>query len=332
MSEKSVPRGRVLITDYTWPDLNVEKSVLGPAGIDLVVADSGEPGELTELAKDADAILTCFRRVPAQTLRAATRLRAVVRYGVGVDNIDVAEATRLGIPVSNVPDYCAEEVADHTLMFLLALNRRLRPLSEVMVSGGWSMAGPAPWRLRGRVLGLIGYGPIGRAFAHRAHALGMRILVATLRSIPRELPLNAAVADVDTVIRESDVLSLHVPLTDSTRHLIDADALSRMKPGAVLINTARGGLVHTPALLAALESGQLSGAALDVSDPEPIPADHPLRFRGDVLLTPHTAFYSEGSVAELARRASEQVVAAIDGIHSETVVNPEVFASGRSRW
>lgn len=331
MSERSKLRGRVLITDYTWPDLSVEKSVLEPAGIELIVAESGEPDELTELAAGADAILTCFRRVPAPTLRAATRLRAVVRYGVGVDNIDVKEATRLGIPVSNVPDYCVEEVADHALMFLLALNRRLRPLSEVISSGGWGMAGPVPWRLRDRVLGLVGFGRIGRAFAQRASVLGMRILISTRAPVLHDLPPNAEVAEFETVIRDSDVLSLHLPLLDSTRHLINAEVLGRMKPGAILLNAARGGLVDTAALLAALESGRLGGAALDVCDPEPIPADHPLRLRNDVLLTPHTAFYSDGSIAELSRRASEQVVAALNGIRSETVVNPEVFASGRSR-
>jgi D-3-phosphoglycerate dehydrogenase len=322
-------RARVLITDYAWPNLQVERSILEPEGIDLVVAQHGDEEELKALAADVDVILTCFRRVSGDVLREATRCRAVVRYGVGVDNIDVETATRLGMLVSNVPDYCDEEVADHALMLLLALNRGLK--SHIAADEG--SPGEAPfWRLRDRTLGLIGYGRIGRALARRAHALGMRMLIAAVRSPPTDLASNASIApNVDAVLRQSDIVSLHIPLTDQTRHLINARSLALMKPDALLINTSRGGLVDTSALLAALERGALGGAALDVTDPEPLDADHPLRKRPDVLITPHKAFYSDGAIRELARKAAERAVMAINGEQPPTIVNPAVFAAGHIR-
>jgi D-3-phosphoglycerate dehydrogenase / 2-oxoglutarate reductase len=324
-------RARVLITDYTWPDLRVERGILEPQGVEVVVAGNADEADLVAQARDADAIMTCFRRVSGDVLRAATHCRAVIRYGVGVDNIDVHTATALGMPVSNVPDYCDEEVADHALMLMLALNRRLRALSAVVDAGEWHMAGAAPWRLRGRTLGLIGYGRIGRALALRAQALGMRVVIAG-RSSPGDLPPGTEAAqDVDEALQRSDVVSLHVPLTDETRRLIDARALRLMRDDALLINTGRGGLVDTDALLSALERGRLGGAALDVTEPEPLSPDHPLRSRPDVLITPHTAFYSDGSIRELARKASERALAVVNGERPPNIVNPAVLTSSALR-
>jgi len=326
-----VNRARVLITDYAWPDLHIEQSILEPQGVELVVAERGDEDELKALAADVDVIITCFRQVSEEVLRAATRCRAVIRYGVGVDNIDVDAATALGILVSNVPDYCDEEVADHALMLLLAFNRGLTSLSATVESGD-SRTRRTPWRLRDRTLGLIGYGRIGRALALRGHALGMRVVIAGVRSHPTDLPPNASVApNINTVLQQSDVVSLHVPLTDQTRHLINAQSLRLMKSDALLINTARGGLVDTCALLEALERGELGGAALDVTDPEPLESDHRLRVRPDVLITPHTAFYSDAAIAELARKAAERALAVINGERPPTIVNPAVLASSVAR-
>jgi D-3-phosphoglycerate dehydrogenase len=315
---------RVLVTDIAWRDTDVERAVLEPGGAELVLAPTGDAAELARLAVDVDAILTCFARVPAEVLDAAVRCRTVARYGVGVDNIDVAHATRLGMIVSNVPVYCTDEVADSTLLGILALARRLLPLNRDVTAGGWGRSVPGTGvRLRGKVLGLVGAGAIARAVAVRATALGMQVLTFS-RS-------NATVRSLDELLGRSDVVSLHVPLTEQTHHLIGAAELELMKPTAWLVNTARGALVDTDALVAALQRGELAGAALDVTDPEPLPADHRLRTRDDVVLTPHTAFSSDGSLAELAGKAATNVLDVLCGRVPATVVNPAVLSSSALR-
>jgi D-3-phosphoglycerate dehydrogenase / 2-oxoglutarate reductase len=317
---------RVLITDYTWPDLEVETAVLAEAGIEMVVADTGETAELTRLAADVDAILTCFAKVPADVLDAAVRCRTVARYGVGVDNIDVRRATELGIVVSNVPAYCTEEVADSALLGILALARRLLPLSRDIAAGGWGQAVPGTGvRLRGKVLGVVGLGAVGQALAARAQAIGMEVLGYGRPG--QDLPGGRRAASLEEVLARADVVSLHVPLTTETRHLIGRRELEVMKRTAWLVNTARGPLIDTGALVDALEGGRIAGAVLDVTDPEPLPAGHPLRLRSDVVLTPHTAFSSDGSLAELAWRAAGNVVDVLQGRLPATVVNPDVLDS-----
>ncbi|SOD98027.1 C-terminal binding protein [Blastococcus haudaquaticus] len=319
-------RMRVLVTDVAWPTVDVEREVLAAAGAELVLAPSGEPAELARLAGDADAILTCFAKVTAEVLEAAPRCRTVARYGVGVDNIDVARATELGMVVSNVPVYCVDEVADSALLGILALARRLLPLNRDIVRGGWGRDVPgAGTRLRGKVLGLVGLGVIGSALAARAQALGLEVIAYDLSGRP--VPGVRVVSSLDHVLAEADAVSLHVPLTAATHHLIGAEQLRLMKPTAWLVNTARGPLVDNEALLAALDAGEIAGAALDVTDPEPLPADHPLRRRDDVVLTPHTAFSSDGSLAELATRAAANVVDVLQGRVPATVVNPQVLTS-----
>ncbi|MBG0566967.1 C-terminal binding protein [Actinoplanes aureus] len=321
---------RVLVTDVAWPTTDVERSVLAGAGAELILAPPGDTAALAALAVDADAILTCFRTVSAEVLDAAVRCRTVARYGVGVDNIDVGHATRLGMLVSNVPVYCVDEVADSALLGILALARRLIPLTRDVAAGGWGRTVPGSGsRLRGKILGLVGLGSIGSALAERAHALGLDV-VAFSRS-PRPVPGVRWAASLKDLLAEADMVSLHMPLTDRTRQLIGAAELAAMKPTAWLVNTARGPLVDTAALLKALEHGTIAGAALDVTDPEPLPADHPLRTRDDVVLTPHTAFSSDGSLAELARRAATNVVDVLAGRLPATIVNPGVLTSAALR-
>jgi D-3-phosphoglycerate dehydrogenase len=250
----------------------------------------------------------------------------VARYGVGVDNIDVVRAGELGMVVSNVPVYCVDEVADSALLGILALARRLLPLNRDVARGGWGREVPgAGTRLRGKVLGLVGLGVIGSALASRAQALGLEV-VAFDRS-RRPVPGVRVVDSLDELLAVADAVSLHVPLTARTHHLIGAAELKAMKRTAWLVNTARGPLVDTDALLAALDAGEISGAALDVTDPEPLPASHPLRTRDDVVLTPHTAFSSDGSLAELATKAATNVVDVLQGRVPATVVNPAVLDS-----
>ncbi|AZG46228.1 C-terminal binding protein [Gordonia insulae] len=317
---------KVLITDHPASTPDVEREVLSTLGAEVVVAPSTDEATLAELAGDVDAIITCFAKVTDRVLDAAVRCRTVARTGVGVDNIDVARATQLGMIVTNVPEYCTDEVADHTLMLILALSRRLGPLVADTAAGGWDRnLTPVPMRLRGKTLALLGTGTIGRALIPRAQAIGMDVVACNRgRATP---PGVRSVPGLAALFAEADVLSLHLPLTPETEGIIDRSALAAMKPSALLVNTARGGLVDTPSLTEALAAGEIAGAALDVTEPEPLPAAHRLRGLPNVLLTPHIAFSSDGSLADLSRFAAGNVVGVLRGSLPSSVVNPDVLES-----
>lgn len=244
-------------------------------------------------------------------LRALPTCRVVGRYGVGLDTIDLAAAAALDIRVVNVPDYCTDEVADHALGLILALTRGIVPLDRGVQRGTWD------FRLAGRVrrptsqrLGVIGLGRIGSAIGHRARALSFEVVGTDPRGSG---PSGVPVVDLDTLLATSDVVTIHAPLDASTYHLIDGRAFGLMKSTAILVNTSRGGLVDQDALVEALRSGSIAGAGLDVLEREPIPADHPLIGLPNVVLTPHAAFYSEESLAEMKRKVSERVLAVLRG-------------------
>ena len=317
----------VLVTDYTWPSTEPEAEVLARVGARLVVAATGEEEELLELVPAADAILTCFKRVGPAVVRAGTRLQVIGRYGIGVDNIAVEEATRLGIPVTNVPEYCSDEVAEHVLALLLALERSIAGFDAAVRAGDWSLARGLPMRrVAGRTLGIVGLGRIGAALARKATALGLRVLAHDPTASPAELgAVGAESVELLELAAASDYVSLHCPLTSDTRNLIDRAFLRTMRPDAYLLNASRGGLVDTDALVEALRGGGIRGAGLDVLEPEPLPSGHPLLGLERVLLTPHVAFFSSESVWELETRAAENVAAVLSGRRPEHVVNPEVL-------
>ncbi|MET7770947.1 C-terminal binding protein [Nocardia sp. NPDC005366] len=303
----------------------MERSVLEPCGVELVVADSTDPARLAALAADVDAIATCFAHVTAEVLDNAPRCRTVARFGVGVDNIDVARASELGIVVTNVPVYCVDEVADHTLMLMLALARRPMAFGVDTAAGNWNRnLLPAPIRLRDKVFGLIGLGAIGSALIPRIRALGMRPLTVRRPGYTCDVP---AMDSAEELLRVADVVSLHLPLTEATHHFIGADELALMKPTALLLNTARGGLVDTAALTEALTHKRLDGAGLDVTEPEPLPRTHPLRRMGNVVLTPHYAFSSEGSMADLSRAAARNALDVLTGKLPASIVDPAVLTT-----
>jgi D-3-phosphoglycerate dehydrogenase len=320
---------RVLVTDYAWPSLDIERAILGEVGAELVVAGSGDPGELIALAPGADAILTNWRRVPEEALDAATRCLVVARYGVGVDNIPVDRATKLGILVANVPDFCVEEVSDHALALLLACARRIVTFARSTRDGSWDLLGLGRGlpRLRGQRLGLVGFGQIARALVPKAQALGLEIAAYTPR-LPRGRDEHSGVEltdDLAYLLSISDYVSLHAPATAETRGLIGEDALRAMQPGAYLINTSRGALIDEGALERALREGWIAGAALDVLAEEPPPPGHPLLALDNVIATPHAAFYSEQAIAELATKAARNVACVLRGDVPATVVNPSVL-------
>lgn len=317
----------VLVTDYTWPSTATEAEVLAEVGARLLIAETGSEEELLSLAPQADAILTCFKKVSAAVIRAGEKLQVVGRYGIGVDNIAVDEATRLGIPVTNVPAYCLDEVAEHALALLLAGARKVCQYHAAVHEGNWSLQTGIPiYRVRGRTLGIVGFGKIGQTLADKARALGLRILACdAYMSQDAIRQRGAEPMSLDDLLAQSDFVSLHTPLTPETRGLLNADRLRRMKPAAFVINTARGGLIVTDALVRALQAGWIAGAALDVFDPEPLPADHPLLALPNLIATPHMAFYSEESMLELERQAAQNVAAILSGRRPASVVNPEVL-------
>ena len=300
---------KVVITDCDHPDVAAEQRIFGQAGLDVELASCRTEGEVIAAGKGAVALLTQYAPVSGDVLARLPECRAVGRYGTGVDNIDTVAARARGVALVSVPDYSLEEVANHSIALILALVRGVVRLDASVHSGRWDFrdAGQVR-RASAQQLGIVGLGHIGAAVASRALALGFAVAAH-----------DTAVRDVDGVsmlsfaelLATSDVISLHVPLSQATRHLLDDAAFALMKPGAVLVNTARGGLVDPAALAGALDSGRLAGAALDVFDPEPPAAGNPLLRDERVIVTPHAAFYSEESLAELKRRVAEGLVTAI---------------------
>ncbi|MFN2203538.1 MAG: C-terminal binding protein [Caldilineaceae bacterium] len=318
---------RVLVTDYAWPSLEVERAVLSAVEAELVVAEGGEADELIELAEDVDAILTCWKTLPAEALDVATSCKIISRYGIGLDNIPVAHATDLGIPVTNVPDFCLDEVSDHAMGLLLDCARQVTYLADKTRRGEWDRdtRNPIP-RLRNQTLGLVGFGRIARALVPKALSFGLKLIVYTPRLGEDAVkPWGEAAASLEDLLGRADYVSLHAPLTPETYHMIDEAALRQMKPTAYLINTARGALVDESTLLRALAEGWIAGAGLDVLASEPPETDNPLLSLDNVIVTPHAAFYSQAAVEELAYKASLHVAQALRGERPDNIVNPSVL-------
>lgn len=250
--------------------------------------------------RGADIILMTGLRFDRPTMERLPRLRGIVRYGVGLDTIDLQAACELGIDVRNVRDFCSEEIADHALGMLIACARGIFRDATLVREGEWRRCGQPVSRLRGSCLGIVGLGAIGRALATRAQALGMIVLAADpFATSESAAGIGASLLELPELLREADFISLHCPLTEQTRHLLGPDQFALMKPTAYLINTARGGLVDQAALTEALRAGRLAGAALDVLDPEVPAPDEPLRRMENVILTPHIAWYSEQALDDL---------------------------------
>jgi D-3-phosphoglycerate dehydrogenase len=313
--ERSMPRPLIAVTDSPFPSLDPARAALARIDPELRMAKSASAEDILAVARDADAILVTYARLPADLLRQLTRCKAIGRFGLGVDNIDIKAAAELGITVTYVPDYCMHEVSDHAMALLLALARKV-PLSNALVqTGRWEMPAVVPiHRLAGRVLGLVGFGNIPRALAPKAQAFGLRVVTHD----PYVPPPVLAAAGVEGVSFEklleiSDFVSIHAPLMPATRGLFNVEVFGKMKKGALLINTARGPLVDEDALVAALDSGQLGGAALDVVAVEPPPRDSRLIGRDNVILTPHTAFYSVEALDELQTKCAADVARVLSG-------------------
>ncbi|MGB3437668.1 MAG: NAD(P)-dependent oxidoreductase [Actinophytocola sp.] len=278
-----------VITDVAWGDVDVESALCAAAGIDVRLVGSHDERVLAAAVPEADAIITCFAPVTRAVIDAAPRLRVIARLGVGLDNIDVERASARGIPVTRVTGYCVDEVATHAMALALTLWRRLPGYDAATRAGGWGILPALPVRrLAGSRVAVLGRGAIGREVGHRWRAFGVEVT---------DSPAGA------------DIVMVHLPLDESTAGSVGGAVFDAVRPGAVVVNCGRGGLLDLDAALAALDDGRLSGLGLDVYPAEPLPLDHPILRRPDVVLSPHVAFYSEGSLHELRERATRSVIA-----------------------
>ena len=316
---------KVAITDYSFPNLDVEEGILCPQGHQIAAwkeKHSAQP--LPELLADADAVITQFAPLTADVIQSMQRARVIVRYGIGVDNVDLLAAKARGIPVCNVPDYCIDEVADQTLAFMLATTRQVLSNCHAVREGRWGLATPLEQMrtLRDLTVGLVGFGRIGREVAARLQPFHCRVLVHDPAVTDEAVEKSGChSARMDQLFAESDLISLHCPSMPQTRGMINRDSLSAMKQGAILINVARGDLIDSDALCEALLKKHLSAAALDVFTPEPIPSDHPLLQMENVIFASHIASCSVRAVRTLRETAATIAAMALRGEPLPNIVN-----------
>lgn len=303
---------RCVITDYMGDDTVWEEAELRSAGIETFTAPTRSASDWLAQARDADAVITRHAQIGRSDIEQMKKCRIIARYGVGFDNIDVTTARNAEITVTNVPDFCAPEVAEHVIGLMLAVERAIVRFDSVIRAGGWQ---PKPLPdirpISGLRMGLIGVGRIGQEVAARAAAFGMVVhAFDPYVTMPRSIVAHNTVEDL---VKASDVLSLHLPLTDGTRRMIDAKMIARMPSGSSLINCGRGGLCDEPAVLAALDSEKLRGAGLDTFESEPLSSDSDLRGHPKVVCTPHVGYMSVRSVLEAKRGCVREVIRALSG-------------------
>jgi len=318
---------RVVLLEHGYASSDCEREIISAAGGEFVDAEKLPLTTALQLCSEADGIL--FRRLEMtrDLIAGFPRCKIVCRYGVGTDNVDTAAATAAGIIVGHVPVYCVDDVSTHAIALLLSCIRKIVPTHQRVERGAWDVHRDDPiFRCAGKTLGIIGLGNIGRAVARKMAGWDLRLL-ATDPFVDRARAAAAGVTlvDFDTLCRESDYITVHCPLLPETRHLIDARALRLMKPNAIIVNTARGPVIDTRALLAALDAGRLAQAGLDVFEDEPLPAGSPFRTHPKLTVTDHTAWYSEESQIELQRKAAQAVACVCTGGLPDSMANPEVL-------
>jgi D-3-phosphoglycerate dehydrogenase len=315
---------KVAITDFTFPDLCIEEGILQAAGAETVRGQCKSPEDLVPLVRDVDAVITQFAPVNAEVIGNMEKAKVIVRYGIGVDNVDLAAARSRGIDVCNVPDYCIDEVADHTLALILAATRCVVPNCLKVRRGDWGLAVPLE-RMRALAnctVGIVGFGRIGREVARRLQPFKCRCLVFDPAVDSGAIvAAGCEAANLDGLLTEADIVTLHCPSNDTTRHLLNAESIGTMKPDAILVNVGRGDLVEPNALIEALRSGALSGAVLDVFSPEPIPADSPILQMDNVVVGSHIASASVPAARKLRETAATIAALSLRGEPLPNIVN-----------
>ena len=313
----------VVIAYPGFGDIEIEREILSAAGLEIEHVGNLDTEEAREAARQCDALMVTIQPVRAELIQSLERCRLICRVGTGLDAIEIAAATKRGIWVTYAPDYSIDEVSTHAIALVLAQARGLPGLLGATRQGIWnSESGGILYRLSNQTLGVVGCGRIGQATAAKGRGLGLEVLVYDPYVDAAAMEeLGVQVVDLETVLRKADYISLHSPLTEETRHLINAKTLALMKPTAYLVNAARGGLVDEDALLAAVQSGQIAGAALDVLAVEPVAADHPFLQEERILLTPHAGWYSEESKVDVRVQGAEEVVRVLGGERPRAPVN-----------
>lgn len=315
---------KAVVTDFTFPDLQLEQQILEAADCEVVGRQCKTEQELIQLCADADAVITQFARVNSKVIRAMKRARVIVRYGIGVDNVALGAARARNIPVCNIPDYCLNEVADHTLAFILGSTRQIVPHTLNLRAGNWGMATRLAdlKTLCGLTVGVVGFGRIGREVVQRLVPFKCAVLVFDPLVSTEEIERTGARSvTLEKLLQSSDIVTLHCPSLPQTRKMMNQETIRKLKPGAILINAGRGDLVDESALVEALETGRLGAAALDVFEREPIDADSPLLRRSNLIMSPHIAAISPVSVQTLRETAANLVVKALQGELPPNVVN-----------
>ncbi|MEV0719008.1 C-terminal binding protein [Asanoa sp. NPDC050611] len=322
-------RGIIMIADSDFGDVEIEREIVEGAGFTLSAHQCTSEDEIIARGRDAAGILTQYAHVGAATMDGLPKLRVIARYGTGVDIVDVDEATRRGIQVTNAPnDWCADEVADHAIALWLAAARKINQYDTATREGEWQWQTGAPiWRLRGKVFGLLGYGAIARLIATRAKGFGVQVWAHDPFVTADEMRADEVrPVDLDELIRGSDYLTIQAPLTPDTRHLFDDAALAKMKPTAILVNTARGPIIEDAALDRALRAGTIAAAGLDDLEEEPAKhanwaPDNRLLHHPNVVVTPHAAYYSEESIHTVRAFAADEAVRVLTGQPPRSPVN-----------
>lgn len=312
---------RAVVLDGGYDNWDTERRILAPVGADVVVRPcERDAAKVLAAIADADAVLVRESPVGRAAIAAAPRLKGIVRYGIGVDNVDLEAARERGVRVANVPDYGSEEVSDQALALLLGVVRHVAARDRALRAGGWNIGrAERMHRIAGRTLGLVGYGRIARCFERKMRGLGVARVLVSDPAVASAAGVE--VVDVDTLCSEADYVSVHAPLTPATRHLLDARRLALMKPGAIVVNTARGALIDEAALVEALAAKRIAGAGLDVFEVEPPRGDHPLFALDNVVLSDHTGWYSEESIVDLQTKAAEEAARILRGEPPRNWVN-----------
>lgn len=318
---------KVAVTDYVFPNLEIERKELKKIGADLIESTDSDEESIIEAAKDADAILNCYAELTPRVIKSLKKCKIIARYGIGVNNVNMPTATKKGIIVTNVPDYCIEEVSDHALALILACARKICQLNKTVKNGKWDFKGYRPmYRLKGQTLGIISFGKIPRRLVEKVSAYEFHI-IAYDPYVDEGIAAkyNVKLVTFKELLKESDIITIHAPLTKETKGMFSSKQFKMMKNSAYLINTARGGLIKDNDLAQALKKGEIAGAGLDLLEDENVNSHHPLVSLENVIITPHSAFYSEQALKDLQYKAVQEVIRVLTGERPKSCVNPEVF-------
>ncbi|NQV54291.1 MAG: C-terminal binding protein [Rhodospirillales bacterium] len=317
-------RTLIAVADTVFPSLDPARKALARVDPEIKIAEDASVDKILAVAADADALLVTYGQINAEVIAGLNNCKVIGRFGIGIDNIDIPAATKKGITVTYAPVYCLDEVSDHAMALLLSMARKVTYADKLVSGGRWEMPAVTPiFRLKGRTLGLVGLGNIPQALVPKAQAFGIKV-IAVDPYCPDEVfkKMGVEKVELDDMLGRSDYVSVHAPLTPETEKMFNAEAFKKMKSTAFLINTARGPLVDIDDLAAALDAGELAGAGLDVLPSEPPDANNPLVGRDDVILTPHTGFYSEDALLDLQTTVASDVAAVLSGEAPKYPVKP----------